>query len=81
MRIIQDKELFYIQQSNSEYLKSTGIKTDYDATLCKFNGIIYRGSEQFETIELAQEKVKEIENGLEVSFIPNKKHHALASVN
>ncbi len=80
MRIIQDENLFYIQQSNGDYLKSSGIKTDYDATLCRFSGIIYKGSHSFETLEDAQAKVKEIENGLEVSYIPNKYHHGLATI-
>lgn len=80
MRVINDANIFYIQQSNTDYIKSTGIRTDYDATLCKFNGIIYRGSEQFETLELAQAKVQEIKDGLEVSFMPNKFHHSLPTV-
>ncbi len=80
MRIIQDENLFYIQQSNAEYIKSTGIKVDFDATLCRFSSNIYKGSHSFETLELAQAKVQEIKDGLEVSYIPNKHHHSLKSI-
>lgn len=81
MRIVKDENLFYIQQSNAEYIKSTGIvRAEHDATLCKFSDIFYKGMHSFETVELAQAKIDEIEDGLEVSFIPNKAHHNLSSL-
>lgn len=81
MRIVKYKDYYYIQQSVKTYIKSTGINNViHDATLVKFENSIYKGPHNFNTLDEVKTKLLEIQNGLQVTFIPNKKHSLLPSI-
>ena len=78
-KVIDDK--FYVQEDTSVHTKQTGKVSDIKySTLCEFDGIIYKGPHAFDTLEEAKEKIKEIENGLEVHYMPNKSDSKLESL-